>query len=176
MTNRGQRLVVLAAVITAGGGGSSTEDAGRDAGQDAMQESGQDACDAMGTWQVSYASADAGMCSPDPDTITVEADGNGGIVVTWAGRKRPSTCTYPDAGDDSTYESPASLSADGCTLTAGSYASWCTSGESQCDRRDLTLEIAGDTATGTVTYARCWCMGPGASTPAEYEATAVREL
>jgi hypothetical protein len=160
-----------------GCGGTSTEGEGSDAGQDAKPEAapsdGPATCNALGTWEVSYASSDAGMCSPDPDTITVEADGDG-VVVTWAGRKRSSTCTYPDAGDDSTYENPASLSPDGCTLTAASYASWCMSGEDQCDRRDLTLGIAGDAAAGKVTYSRCWCMGPGPSSAVEYEATAVR--
>jgi hypothetical protein len=178
MTHRRRFPIVLAALVAAGCGGSSTEDEGRDAGPDTKPETapgdGQAGCNALGTWEVTYASADAGMCSPDPDTITVEADGDGGVVVNWAGRKRPSTCTYPDAGDDSTYESPASLSSDGCTLTAASHASWCMSGEDQCDRRDLTLEVAGDAASGTVTYSRCWCMGPGPSSPADYAATAVR--
>ena len=176
MRRRRHVSIVIAAWIAAGCGGTSTEDEGREAGVDAKPDDGHAACDALGTWEVTYASADAGMCSPDSDTITVEADGSGGVVVAWAGRKHASTCTYPDAGDDSTYENPASLSLDGCTLTAASRASWCTSGENQCDRRDLTLEIAGDGATGSLKYSRCWCMGPGPSAPADFAATAVRVL
>jgi len=62
---------------------------------------------------------------------------------------------------------------DGCTLTIDTDTSYCFSGEDQCEKRALTLELSGDEASGTLTYTKCGCPSFG-SPPITVKATATR--
>lgn len=149
---------------------------GSSSSSSSASSSGGDAgpCDAFGTWDVTY-SGSPEMCSPASDTIIIEAASGeeSGVKVTFVDGAPPaSSCGGPD---DSAYTMSATLSEDGCTLTASAHASWCQSGEDQCDDRDLTLTLQGDKASGKITYKRCWCGDSPSGTPHDFDADAVRK-
>jgi hypothetical protein len=109
------------------------------------------------------------------DTLIVEASSEetSGVKATFVGAEPPmSSCGMPSAP---TYETSATLSEDGCTLTARAHSAWCQSGEDQCEERDLTLTIQGDSASGKLTYKRCWCSEDPSGTAHDYDAEAVRK-
>jgi len=82
------------------------------------------------------------------------------------------TCN-PMPATPASYTATGSVSMDGCTLTIETDTSYCFSGEDQCAKRSLTLQISGNDATGSLTYTRCGCPTPG-SPPVTLEATAKR--
>jgi hypothetical protein len=115
-------------------------------------------CEPYGTWTVSY-TADAGS-PPTTETLLVAPDPDaGGISVTFADRQPPvDTCSIPDAGNGATWSAAGTLDPATCTLTATYDASWCMSGEQQCDAFTLTLALAGSMGSGTAHEHGGWCM------------------
>lgn len=121
-------------------------------------------CDAFGRWKLTYAGSS--MCKPiGGDTIAVKDKGGGTVEVWFEGEEPGMDTCGPGPPTPGKLEAKASLSSDGCTLTATWNTSWCTSGEGQCEKRELKITIAGDAGAGTLDYGRCWCDGgPGGKT------------
>ncbi len=146
---------------TAGtGGASGSGGTVADAAADAPAEAG--ACEPVDHWALSYAVVEAGV-PPSSETVVVSQADGGGYQLTWLDRTVPQDqCSpNPDGGSDAGSEPvtvPATFDAASCTLMAEWNASWCQSGEQQCDTFELTLTFSGATATGTADWSGGWCM------------------
>lgn len=167
-------------------GQSVSDDAGLDATEDAAEtatdvwaDSGAETdasspdaavtpCDPAGTWEVVYDCPNANIPSqslPGPDTIVVEPAQDGG----WAGSM---TTHLEDGVKDPQAESGIGVDAQECRLAAYSHSSWTLGAEMWCDWRDVSLLVAGDTATGSLAFVLCQGYPP-ASSPAKADCTAV---
>lgn len=112
-------------------------------------------CELRGRWDVRY-EGDAGGCAPGADQLSVTSGADGGLEVTFVGRDAPASSCSPQT--PSTAATTVEVTGQGCTLKVKRELSWCTSGEGQCDRRELTLAPCSDgTLQGTLSYVRCWC-------------------
>lgn len=130
-------------------------------------------CQPFGTWEVSYSGE--GTCKPKPDTLYLEDTGDGTIIKFTNLNVPISSCTAPDTPMPS-YLVDGALTGNRCSLNARIARTWCTSGENQCDTRELTLEFdEEDSATGVLKYTECWCDGDPSGKTVEYQATAVRK-
>ncbi|TKC98844.1 hypothetical protein [Polyangium fumosum] len=131
-------------------------------------------CSAAGKWEITYEKDMAG-CVPAGDLLTITPNASDvSISVTFEGDDTmPMHTCNPMPPEPASYTATGSVSADGCTLTAESDTSYCFSGEDQCEKRELTLQFAGDDAMGTLVYSKCGCPTPG-SGPITVKATAKR--
>ena len=189
--HRGSLLCAL--VLVACGGSTETRDApssdassGQDSDANPSEAGAGDAavqpdspigdepgpCEPYGTWRIDYDATD--MCGPTlSETITVSFDSDAAAdqVVFEDRGLEPSSC---GPTSESKYESSGATSNDGCTVTATSYGSWCTSGEGQCEDLEIVLQIQGSTAQVTGTFRRCWCGAGPSGTTVNLSGTATR--
>jgi hypothetical protein len=146
----------------AGGSAGTGNSAGTtaDAASDAPVEAGP--CEPVDHWALTYAPLEAGPSQTAETVVISEADA-GGYELTWLDRTVPQDqCSpNPDGGSDAgsgPVTVSASFDAATCTLSATWNASWCQSGEQQCDTFDLSLTLSGATASGSAERAWGWCM------------------
>lgn len=156
-------LAVAAAALSAAlmaAAGCGSEDPSGSGGSGGSGGGSSGPCVPLGTWEITYdlTSVSQPQCLPASDTMTLAEGANGTVEVTFAG-DMVETDTCGATPTPATYLASATISADGCTVHAQSESSWCNSGEDQCRDRDLTLTISGNTASGSLTYRRCWCTG-----------------
>jgi hypothetical protein len=130
------------------------------------------ACQPVGIWRLAYARPRLGNTS---ERVQVQRDAAGNALVSFPDRAAPvDTCTpTPRPG---VLEVSGELSADGCTVTVRRKETGCTSGESQCERLEVSFTLAAGAAAGRGpgSYCRCWDPGPSCA-PAPIEAQATRE-
>jgi len=157
-------LSLAAGPACSGGEGGSTNGNTGGGGSGAGGSGGGNAgpCVPFGTWKLTYEAPQTNTCLPSEDTVTVTKNTDGSISVSFEGDNTMpmDECSGPSP-TPGTYTTTGSVSADGCTLTLGSSTSYCFSGESQCEKRAITLQISGDDATGTLEHEVCFCPSPG---------------
>ncbi len=113
-------------------------------------------CNPWGTWKFSYDDATA-PCGLITDTVTITQNGDGSASVVFAGDDTMPVSMCSPNPEPGVYSTNATVSADGCSVQLKSHTSYCYSGESQCENRDVQLIVNGDSAIGTLLYERCWC-------------------
>jgi hypothetical protein len=106
------------------------------------------ACDPLGVWSLSYATDYPGMCAqPAIGSVSIERGSDGIVRVAFG-----STAS-------------ATLTLDGCELSAVSLHDWTNPSENGTVFHSLTLSFAGDaadTASGQLTYSETGlCSGSG---------------
>jgi hypothetical protein len=130
-------------------------------------------CVPWGTWELTYQRGPQ-SCAPLTDVLTVAEGAGGKVLITFEGDSTPlDECVDPPV--PGTYSATGAVSADGCTLEAHTSSSYCYSGEDQCEKRDLSLVLRGDSASGNLTYARCWCNDDPSGPPETVVASAKRK-
>lgn len=152
-----------------GSGGSGTNSSSASTG-------GGGPCVPWGTWEIKYMGGSEG-CAPMTDSLTVSPGAEAGMAQIAFASDDPmpmDTCTDPPTTGN--YFATCTVSADGCTLTIDTATAYCLSGEDQCESRDLILTISGETATGNLTYKKCWCGGNVDAMPVMATATATRTM
>ncbi|MDI1449651.1 hypothetical protein [Polyangium sp. 6x1] len=159
---------------TGNGGAGGSGGSGGSGGTGGSGGGNPDACSAAGQWQITY-EQDMNGCAPMGDLLTVTPNASdASISVTFEGDDTaPMHSCNPEPPMPASYTATGSVSADGCTLTLKSDTSYCFSGEDQCEKREITLQLAGDDAMGTLVYSKCGCPTPGAG-PITVKATAKR--
>jgi hypothetical protein len=125
-------------------------------------------CDPSGIWRLGYARPRLGNTA---ERVQIQRDAAGQVVVSFPDRAPPlDTCTAPSR--PGVLEASGEVSPDGCTVTVRRRETGCTSGESQCERLEVSFTVTAGRGTGA--YCRCWDPGPSC-TPAAIEAQATRE-
>ncbi len=123
-------------------------------------------CTPWGTWKLTYM-GDNGPCALTSDTVIVSQNADGTTKVVFEGDDTMPMSMCGANPEPGMYSTNAIVSADGCSLELISSSSHCYSGESQCEKRNLTLIVDGDNAAGPLIHEVCWCtMGPVTSNAA----------
>ncbi|HMY21974.1 MAG TPA: hypothetical protein PKA58_36870, partial [Polyangium sp.] len=112
-------------------------------------------CTPWGTWNLTYAN-DGTPCALTSDTVTITQNADGSTNVVFAGDDTMPMSMCGANPEPGVYSTNATLSADGCSIELTSNSSYCFSGESQCEKRNVKLTIDGDAATGSLTHDVCW--------------------
>lgn len=115
-------------------------------------------CIPDGDWLVSYDMTSSGQ-SFGSNTIRVNADGSAEVI----GEEVPDNSCPPMQTGPGDLTTSATLSDEGCTLTATISKSWCQSGEANCEDRRIELDFCNDgsstTASGSLEACVCWIQG-----------------
>lgn len=136
--------------------GDETQISNTSGGSSSSSSGSPGPCDPWGSWKLSYDDATS-PCALLADTVTITQNGDGSASVVFDGdNTMPMSMCSPNP-EPGMYSTNATVSADGCTVQLASHTSYCYSGESQCENRDVQIQINGDSATGTLLYERCWC-------------------
>lgn len=151
-------FVPLFALGLAGCGDDATDaspanDAGSDGGVDVATDAGP--CDPFGTWSVT--TLDAGADATE--RVSVARGDGGALAVAFVDRAPPtSSCGLPDGGPAATSSASGTFDAATCALVLEYHATYCYSGEDQCENAKLTLRVTNDAASGVASIASGACM------------------
>lgn len=115
-------------------------------------------CVPEGDWLVNYEPTSSGQ-SFDSNTIRIDDDGGAQVIGETVS---DNSCPPMQTGPGQLITS-ASLSNDGCTLTAEISKSWCQSGEANCEDRRIELDFctngSATVANGALEACVCWIQG-----------------